>query len=248
MRFLIYNIAYGTGSPGGAHKRLLTTHRYIKTPDEHFEQIIDFIRDSQANVVGLIEADTGSYRTDRTDQVKRLASHLNHFHVCDTKYGRYSLLRFIPFLRNHANAILTSYEESRSYFHYLPRGMKKLVIESEINGVVFYLVHLALSQKARAEQLRHLARILPDDKPVIVAGDFNTMQGEEELHSFMEKCGLINPNTYNVPTYPAWRPQKQLDYILCSKDIQIRHFKVPDVEFSDHLPLLLDFEAPEIKH
>ncbi|MFA6716914.1 MAG: hypothetical protein WCS27_16160, partial [Victivallaceae bacterium] len=85
---MVYNIAYGTGGPNGNSHRVLTSHRYIKTHGRYFEKIIDFIKESGADIVGLVEVDTGSYRTDQVNQVKKIAECLNHFHVCDTKYGQ----------------------------------------------------------------------------------------------------------------------------------------------------------------
>ena len=44
MRLLVYNIAYGTGSPGGESKRLITGHRYLSAPERPFRKIESFIR------------------------------------------------------------------------------------------------------------------------------------------------------------------------------------------------------------
>lgn len=243
MRFMVYNIAYGTGGPNGNSHRVLTSHRYLKTHGRHFEKIIDFIKESGADIIGLVEVDTGSYRTDQVNQVKKIAEHLNHFHVCETKYGRNSLLRKIPYLRNQSNAILTACENGNAKFHYLPRGVKKLVIETEINDVNFFLVHLALTQKVREIQLKYLEKLIPSDRPVIVAGDFNTMQGCRELENLMLKCRLRSANCDNRATYPAWNAQKELDYILCSEAIRIKDFAVPKVKYSDHHPLIMEFEV-----
>ena len=43
-------------------------------------------------------------------------------------------------------------------------------------------------------------------------------------------------------TYPSRIPRFRLDFILASPHIQIRRFDVPEVRFSDHLPLVCDFE------
>jgi endonuclease/exonuclease/phosphatase family metal-dependent hydrolase len=242
MRFLVYNIAYGTGSPNGASRRVLTSHRYIKTHDRHLGKVIDFIKKSKVDIIGLVEIDTGSYRTDQINQVEKIAEHLNHFHICDTKYGENSFLRRIPYLKSQSNAILTDLENGNSKFHFMPRGMKKLVIESKIAGVNFFLVHLALTKNVRQIQLAYLETLIPENEPVIVAGDFNVMRGSKELQIFLERCKLKSANTDNQATYPSWDAQKELDYILCSKHIEVNSFEVPKVKYSDHYPLILDFE------
>jgi endonuclease/exonuclease/phosphatase family metal-dependent hydrolase len=242
MRILVYNIAYGTGDPGRGFMRIFNTHRYIRTGEKHFERITDYIQKQKADVVGLVEADTGSFRTRKVDQVQHLANHLDHYHICETKYGMDSPGRRVPILKNHANAILTSQKETSSRFHFLEKGFKKLIIETEIDGVVFFLVHLALRKKTRLRQLEQLAEIIPTDRPVIVAGDFNTYSGEKELEHLKQKTGLLNPNARQTPTFPSWKPKHQLDYILYSQHITPKYFSVPDLKHSDHLPLILEFE------
>jgi endonuclease/exonuclease/phosphatase family metal-dependent hydrolase len=89
--------------------------------------------------------------------------------------------------------------------------------------------------------LNYLEKIIPKDKNVIIAGDFNTMRGSGELTHFMKKCRLSSANLENHPTYPVWSPQKELDYILYSEKIKIKDFQIPEVKYSDHYPLLIEF-------
>ncbi len=243
LRILVYNIAYGTGSPGSIHRRLLTAHRYLKTNSEHFEKVSDFIESSNADIVGLVEADSGSYRTGYRDQIAELAAQLKHYHFGSVKYGENSISRNIPILNKQCNALLTRELSAESKLHFLSRGMKKLVIEVDVNNVKVFVVHLSLRKAVRVRQLSLLADLIPANTPVIVAGDFNTMSGSEELQDFMRDTGLINPNRAELPTYPAWKPKRQLDYLLHSKEIVPEYFAVPQVDFSDHLPLIMDFKV-----
>jgi endonuclease/exonuclease/phosphatase family metal-dependent hydrolase len=242
-RILVYNIAYGTGSTGSVHNRLLTAHRYLKTNGEHFEKISDFIESSNADIVGLVEADAGSYRTGYHNQIADLAARLKHYHFGSVKYGENSFSRNIPILNKQSNALLTRDLSVESKLHFLSRGMKKLVIEVDINNVKVFVVHLSLRKAVRDRQLTLLADLIPSNTPVIVAGDFNTMSGSEELENFMLETGLINPNRAELPTYPAWKPKKQLDYLLHSREIVPEYFAVPQVDYSDHLPLIMDFKV-----
>ena len=242
MRLLLYNIAYGTGCPGGLAKRLWTVHRYIRTSQSHLDRIIDFIDGSAADIVALVEVDTGSFRTDYVNQVEKVALHLSKYHTCDVKYGVDSIGRKIPILQNQGNAVLTRRKTAKKHFHFFPFGFKRLIIELNIEGIRFFLVHLALQKGVREKQLNFLAKLAEGDGPLIVAGDFNTLSGTTEISSFQRKLGLFNPNTEGVCTYPSWSPKKQLDIILCSKEIKILNFEVPEVRYSDHLPVLMDFQ------
>ncbi len=240
MKLLIYNIAYGTGSPGSTAGRLLTSHRYLYTKQEHFDRIVDFISEANPDVIGLLEADSGSFRTGQVHQAGKLAKRLNHFHICDNKYGLTSPGRMIPLLKNQTNAIVTADSNHATQFHYFPRGFKKLIIEITINGITLFLVHLSVRKKIRAQQLEFLTTIIPTDRPVIIAGDFNTFGGSSELDNLITACTLYNPNAANLPTYPSWKPKHQLDYLLCSKSLQVSSFVIPQIEFSDHLPIIAE--------
>ena len=105
-----------------------------------------------------------------------------------------------------------------------------------------FLVHLSLKYRHRHLQLRHLYDLIcATDKPVIVAGDFNTFWGENEIYLFMKAAGLTSANVDSVPTYPSRAPRKELDFILYQDGIEMQGFEVPTVKHSDHLPLVFDF-------
>ncbi len=243
MRILIYNIAYGTGAPGALFDHLCTMHRYLRTPHSHLQRIVEFIHDSDPDLVGLLEVDTGSYRTNFVNQVELIAKHINHYHHSYVKYGKHFFSHSIPILRKQANAILTKTELPDRNFHFLPVGFKRLIIEVKLDGIRFFLVHLAINRKIRALQLSHLAKLAKGEGPVIVAGDFNTFSGEHEIEALQEELSLFNPNKRAIPTFPSWKPRKQLDFVLCSKSINVIDFQIAKVKYSDHLPIILDIES-----
>ncbi len=80
-------------------------------------------------------------------------------------------------------------------------------------------------------------------KPVIVAGDFNTFWGTHEIYLFMRASGLRSANTLGLPSYPARSPRVELDFILVSEGIDVNAFRIPEVRYSDHRPLICDFEV-----
>jgi endonuclease/exonuclease/phosphatase family metal-dependent hydrolase len=85
-------------------------------------------------------------------------------------------------------------------------------------------------------------------KPVIVAGDFNTFWGTHEIYLFMRAAGLYSANSAGLPSFPARIPRIELDFILVSEGIVVRDFRVPDVRFSDHRPVVCDLEIPPAAH
>jgi endonuclease/exonuclease/phosphatase family metal-dependent hydrolase len=203
---------------------------------------MEFIGEADPDVLGLVEVDTGSYRTKFVNQVEKIAGYLNHHHQSSVKYNNNFLAKTLPIFRNQVNAVLTKIKLPQGKFHFFTCGMKRLIIEVNIGGLRFFLVHLALKKEVRRVQLAHLAKLAKGRTPVIIAGDFNTFSGAHEVEEFQDKLGLINPNAAGLPTFPSWKPKKQLDFILCSKYLKIKNFEIPNVKFSDHLPLILDFK------
>ncbi|OGV51967.1 MAG: hypothetical protein A2X49_08870 [Lentisphaerae bacterium GWF2_52_8] len=242
MRLLTYNIAYGTGGAASFARQIWTVHRYLRAPRTHLDRIIRFISECDADIVGLVEVDTGSYRTGFINQVESISHHLGHYHVSAIKYEHRSLGRALPIMKKQGNAIFCKDAIPENKLHYLPVGFKKLIIEAEIKGIRFFLVHLALQRRARTVQLEHLTELAAGKKPVIIAGDFNCFGGPEELAGIQKKLKLVNANQEGVSSYPSWKPSRQLDAILCSKSIKIKNFSIPKIHHSDHLPLILDFE------
>jgi endonuclease/exonuclease/phosphatase (EEP) superfamily protein YafD len=77
---------------------------------------------------------------------------------------------------------------------------------------------------------------------VIIAGDFNTFWGEHEIYLFMKAAKLRSANARSLPSYPSRAPRKELDFVLYGAGINVTSFAIPAVKFSDHLPLVCDFE------
>ena len=129
-------------------------------------------------------------------------------------------------------------------FHYFDTGIKRLIIELELDEVCVFLVHLSLKFRQRQYQLRTLHDLVVQSaKPVIVAGDFNTFWGTHEIYLFMRAAGLRSANTAGLPSFPTRVPRVELDFILVSEGIEVTGFRVPDVRFSDHRPLVCDFRV-----
>ncbi len=240
MRFLLYNICYGTHG----NQLKLPLLGMLGRTHGHLDEIIEFIKDIDPDVIGLVEVDNGSYRSGRKCQVEKMADELGHFHTYRSKYAADSRWQNIPIYNKQGNAFLAKDTIRGEKYHYFERGMKKLVIELELEHVTFFLVHLALSYKARQEQLLHLYHMIKEtSRPYIVAGDFNAFLGEKELQLLQAATGLKNADQEMRPSFPSHNPKRYLDFILHSPEIKINTFEMPRVRLSDHLPLIVDFEV-----
>jgi len=242
MRLLLYNIRYAVG--GGASMRMpIPGAGYVLGNQAVLPQITQFIKSVDPDVVGLIEVDTGSIRSRSVNQAEKIAADLGMNTSYETKYGEKSLPQMLPIVRMQGNAFMAAPRVHGERFHYFDTGIKRLIIELEMDDYAVFLVHLSLKYRHRHLQLRRLYDLIQEtEKPVVVAGDFNTFWGENEIYLFMKAAGLTSANTESIPTYPSRSPRKELDFILYQEGINVTSFEVPDVRLSDHLPLVCDFE------
>ena len=155
----------------------------------------------------------------------------------------------MPVLNKQANAIISRYPIINHKYHVLHEGTKRVVIEATLKcpqKVTLLAAHLALGKETRSRQIKELIKIVNSIKnPVILMGDFNTFNGEEEIAELLKRTHLsdkIRLDKESVPfTEPAWHPTRRLDYILTSPQINVKKYSVLHFAFSDHLPLMIDF-------
>ena len=241
MRLLIYNIRYAVGA-GPTSQMPVPGAGYLFGNPGNLAKITNFLKSADPDIVGLIEVDIGSMRSGRINQAEAIADTLGHFSAYECKYGEESVNQLIPILRKQGNAFLAAPRITGERFHYFDQGIKRLIIELELDEVAIFLVHLSLKYRHRHFQLRHLYElVIKSSKPVIVAGDFNTFWGEDEIFLFMKAAGLKSANIESHPTYPSRSPRMELDFILYGEGIEVTNFEIPDVGYSDHLPLICDF-------
>ncbi len=205
-------------------------------------KIAAFIDSKKPDIVGLVEVDCGSFRSGYRNQAEFIAEKLGCFHVYQSKYDQKSILNSLPLFNQQGNAFLTNQKIKTETFHYFGKGIKRLIIELELDDCVIFLVHLSIKFRHRQHQLVDLFSIIKDArKPVILAGDFNLFWGNRELELFLNATRLISANKENLPSHPSRAPRRNLDFILHSPEITVTNFEVPDVKFSDHVPMICDF-------
>jgi endonuclease/exonuclease/phosphatase family metal-dependent hydrolase len=241
MRFLLFNIAYGAGVGTRLHFPFPYAG-HVKYTGRNFERILGFIRSMAPDIVGLVEVDAGSFRSGKSNQADRIARAMDHRSFYESKYGTASMARYVPVLNKQGNAILVNRPVAARRLHYFSLGMKRLVLEVEMEAFTVFLVHLSLKFRIRHHQLRELYEIVRRaEKPVILAGDFNAFQGDRELALFLAATGLRTANPDGDPSYPSRSPRIQLDYIFHGPELETLHFEIPRVRLSDHAPLVWDF-------
>lgn len=243
VRFLLYNIRYGTGVGARFHWPVPYAG-YLRHSANNLNNITAFLQSVKPDVVGLVEVDGGSFRTEQLCQADVIAEKLGHYHVIETKYRTGSVVKRMPLLKAQSNAILTNMPIIEHRFHFFDEGVKRLIIQACMERVTVFLVHLSLTYRNRQYQLERLYKIIREvDRPVILAGDFNVLWGERELELFLGATGLVSANRDRLPSFPSNDPKRELDFILHSPELKAVNFQIPAVTYSDHTPLLCDFEV-----
>lgn len=127
----------------------------------------------------------------------------------------------------------------------------------KLNGKVYSILNMhglwnvmgKTDTDARISQSQKVKEFMSKtSNPKILCGDFNLEPSTKSLEILEE--GMINlikvheiKNTRSWTYYPIdKKPVRHADYILVSPDVNIKKFEIPEVDVSDHLPLILEFE------
>ena len=70
------------------------------------------------------------------NQAEHIARQLGHYSTYQCKYGADSLNQFMPIVRKQGNAFLSAPHVHGERFHYFDTGIKRLIIELELDGRV----------------------------------------------------------------------------------------------------------------
>ena len=85
--------------------------------------------------------------------------------------------------------------------------------------------------------------MLSDHPNAVLMGDFNCLAERPEMQVLYQKTTLQPPGCV-VPTFPSWRPDRAIDHILVSSNLQQRSVEAVPAAFSDHLALAMEIEVP----
>ena len=220
MRILLYNIRYATGT-GPAFHLPVPGAGYLRSNRQVLSDITQFIKNEDPDIVGLVEVDTGSIRTGMVNQAEFIAAELGHYSIYECKYGIESINTLMPIVRKQANAFLASPRVHGERFHYFDTGIKRLIIELELEEAVRVpgapvaqvpppAVPAAHAARARSRLDQARARWPATSTP---SGAITRSTCSCRLRA----CS--SANTAGLPSYPSHNPRRELDFIL----VQRRH-------------------------
>ncbi len=242
LRLLSYNIQAGIASLryrdyfANFWKHLLP-HRARMTNLSSISQML-----GGYDVVGLQEVDAGSLRSAFVDQTEYLAK------ISGYPHWYRQINRDLGTLAQHSNGLLSRLQPMTVREHKLPGlpGRGVLLGEYQTNSgelLAVCVLHLALGARARRRQLDFLLELASQYPFAVLMGDFNTGCSSGALRALVNRAGWHGLDC-ELKTFPSWRPQKNLDHILVTGNIEILNAQVIDYALSDHLPISMDIRLP----
>ncbi len=242
LRLLSYNIQTGIATRR-FHHYLTHSWKHILPHSERIDnlnRIARMIHDY--DVVGLQEVDGGSLRSGFINQTEYLAVRAGFPYWYDQTN------RNLGKIAQHAIGLLSRFPTAEITEHKLPgiipgRGALTVEFKTAGNPLILIILHLALSKRARKRQLEFVGELLSDYEHAIVMGDMNCQTDSNEMVWLMENSQLVEPAS-SLPTFPSWRPFKNIDHILVSLTLTVEEVKVLNYPLSDHLPIAMTVRLP----
>lgn len=212
--------------------------------DNHFDQIKNFLEQSDADIIGLQEVRDDDPSRDTVKFLEKLG--FNYVFTPLTKNWDGKNWSFGP-------AIFTKHQiVSRNKFMLTEKEDSRVLVQADIkinNRIVHvFCTHLTHTHQKNSDlQLRQAEELLTHipDKNSILMGDFNAIPDSKTITEVKEV--LFNADVHNQPTWsvypegcPTCNPQKidiRLDYIFTTNDIKTDSYKVENSKGSDHLPI-----------
>ena len=223
----------------------------------YYKRFIDFdimakaIDDCNPDIVGLNEIrDKGSHE-DFDAQAKILSE--------KTEIENYFFAKAIDVLmygenNPYGNALLSKYkiieanvipvpdppqENRKGTRPYESRCLLKAKLE---NGLTVLVIHFGLNDDEQENAIKTVLDNL-EDKKCILMGDFNVTPDNHLLDPIRERM-IDTASVFSEEklSHPSDNPNKKIDYIFVSKDIEVVSADIPPIDASDHRPHIADIK------
>lgn len=195
------------------------------------------------DIVGLNEADPGSWRSGFTNQTHYLAERAGF------DFWSHQPNRSVGGIASSANGLLSRLEPTDVADHALPgrisgRGVLVAKFGRGRDALTVAIAHLSLGADSRRAQLAFIAELLHGERHAVLMGDFNCQASRPEMEQLFNRTRL-QPPCECVPTFPAWQPNRAIDHILATDALACRELRALPAARSDHLALSVLLAVPE---
>ncbi|GAB1400640.1 hypothetical protein MASR1M66_20950 [Aminivibrio sp.] len=140
----MYFTIYGTERGRGGTIIYRSPFRCLRHTEDRFSRISDYVTNLNPDLVGLVEADSGSYRNKGVCQAEMMASRLGGESVFACKYDSGSFVSRSPLLKSQGNAVVSKLPILSAQEYHMSRGMKRTLLEVEFDTFSLFLAHFSL--------------------------------------------------------------------------------------------------------
>ena len=243
LRILSYNLQVGIKTSRLSHyftgswKHLVPHSQRI----ENLDNTLQFLK--TYDLVGLQETDGGSLRSNYINLTEYLAykAGFPHWH--------HQVNRNLGHIAKHSNGLLSRikpYDIEDIRLPGLIPGRQAILAKygNKNETLAVFVLHLALSKRARLRQLSIISDKVNQYEHAIVMGDLNCKIESEEMRLLFKKTALHQP-IEELCTFPSWRPQHHIDHILVTSELEVVKAKPINHVCSDHLPIMMEVKLPD---
>jgi endonuclease/exonuclease/phosphatase family metal-dependent hydrolase len=201
------------------------------------EAIIEEIRETGAQIIGLQEVERMMPRSGYQDQARLIAEELGYHYYYG---GNINILG-----AQYGNVLLSKYPITAAVNHRLPKERlePRGVIEAriEVEGIPFsvYVTHLGLNPDERRKQIMYINELLTQSEDyMVLLGDFNNHPDSPEMDiintRMTDSAAALEQSSLYTFSYQSTDPDVRLDRIYVSDNIHLEHHEVRPSAVSDH--------------
>ncbi len=243
LRVMSYNVQVGI-STKYPHHYLTHSWKHIFPHDQRLTNLDRVARLlSDFDLVGLQEVDAGSMRSNYINLAEYLALKGGFpywYHQVNRNLGR---------IAKHSNGLLSHFQPTEITDIPLPGlipGRNAIMARygAGQDSLAVFMLHLALSRRARLRQLAMISEYVSEYKHAILMGDMNCRTGSPEMDLLFQRTGLREPLEETL-TFPSWRPQHHIDHILVTSGLEVQKVQALHHAYSDHLPIVMELLLPD---
>ncbi len=234
LRIMSYNIQHG-------HLHLCGGIDLSKT--------CDVIRQYNPDIVALNEVRGRGTHSEYTAQAEYMAANLG-YHCF---FGR-SLC--IGGSNPYGNAVLSKYPIVDARIIPIPNPVSKAVEQRSISRCTIeilddghiapfavYVTHFGLTEPEHEHAVSTLLTVLGSERlPFALMGDFNMIPENPMLAPLNQMLRGTDGKLSGQLSFPSDNPQKKLDYIFVSNNIEVIYAEIPQIAVSDHCPIFADIQ------
>ncbi len=210
-----------------------------------FECISSIIKNSGADIVGLNEIrgdGPDAEYTDQTGILAKLAGYPYQYFApaLDIKgkglYGN-ALLSKLPFLSTERIFVPDAPRLFKGYYE------TRCLIKAKFqNGLTVMVIHFGLMPNEQEAAVKTVLEHLENEKCILM-GDFNVTPDNKVLDPIRERM-RDTAELFRTPllSFPSDKPDRKIDYIFTSPDVEVISADIPAIIGADHRPHIAEIK------